>query len=98
MNKNLLTIPGLSIHIHYWYFARLEYIHANKLFLSRYEREQNDNALHISHEAKYEAFWEPFYVSEDDITPPHDERFIGYGLTRNSQVCLNESFKGNIMN
>ena len=52
---------------------------------SRYERNQDDSVLHVSHEAKYEVFYEPFYVSLD-TTPPHDERFLGYGFTRNSQV------------
>lgn len=33
----------------------------------------------------YEFFYEPFYVSRDTV-PPHDERFIGYGYTRNTQV------------
>ena len=28
-------------------------------------------------------------MSQDDITPPHDERFLGYGNTRNSQVYSN---------
>ncbi|GAB6027950.1 hypothetical protein CHUAL_002177 [Chamberlinius hualienensis] len=34
---------------------------------------------------KFQTFYEPFYVAEDDV-PPHDERFVGYGYTRNSQV------------
>ena len=54
---------------------------------SRYERNQDDSVLHVSHEANYEVFYEPFYVSLD-TTPPHDERFLGYGFTRNSQVVL----------
>ncbi|TMW50479.1 hypothetical protein DOY81_004475, partial [Sarcophaga bullata] len=40
----------------------------------------------ISHQVtNYEFFYEPFYVSLDNV-PPHDERFVGYGFTRNSQV------------
>ena len=57
---------------------------------SRFERNQDDTVLHISHEAKYEVFYEPFYVSLD-TTPPHDERFLGYGFTRNSQVIFTTS-------
>ncbi|XP_064483284.1 beta-1,4-glucuronyltransferase 1-like [Ornithodoros turicata] len=34
---------------------------------------------------KYEFFYEPFYVASKDI-PRHDERFVGYGFTRNTQV------------
>lgn len=33
----------------------------------------------------YEFFYEPFYVSKSNV-PLHDERFIGYGFTRNTQV------------
>jgi N-acetyllactosaminide beta-1,3-N-acetylglucosaminyltransferase len=29
--------------------------------------------------------YEPVYVAKSD-TPQYDERFIGYGLTRNTQV------------
>lgn len=52
---------------------------------NRFERTQDDSFLHVSHEAKYKEFYEPFYVSLDTV-PQHDERFIGYGFTRNSQV------------
>ena len=55
---------------------------------NRWERRQDDSILHISHQSYYEAFWEPFYVSDDSITPPHDERFLGYGFTRNGQVTM----------
>jgi N-acetyllactosaminide beta-1,3-N-acetylglucosaminyltransferase len=31
--------------------------------------------------------YEPFYAAGDNANnPPHDERFIGYGYTRNTQV------------
>ena len=33
----------------------------------------------------YEFFYEPFYISLDNV-PPYDERFVGYGFTRNTQV------------
>lgn len=45
--------------------------------------------LHVSHNVtNFEFLYEPFYVAPDTV-PPHDERFIGYGFTRNSQVCSN---------
>ena len=34
---------------------------------------------------KVKFFYEPFYLSLDTV-PKHDERFIGYGSTRNTQV------------
>lgn len=37
-----------------------------------------------------EFLYEPFYVSLAD-TPMYDERFIGYGYTRNTQVMKNNS-------
>lgn len=55
--------------------------------ITRYEMEPEavDGVTHVSHVAKYEPLFEPFYVSLDTV-PPHDERFIGYGYTRNTQV------------
>ncbi|KAI5733099.1 hypothetical protein M8J76_007657 [Diaphorina citri] len=53
---------------------------------SRWENTTNDDRIHISHEVtNFEFLYEPFYISVDTV-PPHDERFIGYGYTRNSQV------------
>lgn len=46
--------------------------------------------VHISHRVtNFEFLYEPFYVAPDTV-PPHDERFLGYGYTRNTQVrtCL----------
>ncbi|XP_026745201.1 beta-1,4-glucuronyltransferase 1-like [Trichoplusia ni] len=41
---------------------------------------------HISHDVtNFELLYEPFYVAPDTV-PAHDERFLGYGFTRNSQV------------
>lgn len=42
--------------------------------------------MHISHPVtNFEFLYEPFYVAPDTV-PPHDERFVGYGYTRNTQV------------
>ena len=58
---------------------------------SRYEALQNDTFLHISHSLpQFEFFFEPFYVSRADV-PEHDERFVGYGFTRNTQVKIIKS-------
>ena len=47
---------------------------------------QDDSVLHVSHNVtNYEFFYEPFYVSLDSV-PRYDERFVGYGFTRNTQV------------
>ncbi|CAH4036621.1 unnamed protein product [Pieris brassicae] len=41
---------------------------------------------HISHNVtNFELLYEPFYVASDTV-PSHDERFLGYGFTRNTQV------------
>lgn len=50
----------------------------------------NDNVktgkVYVSHDVtNFEFLYEPFYVAKD-IVPPHDERFMGYGYTRNTQV------------
>lgn len=40
----------------------------------------------ISHSVtNFEFLYEPFFVASDN-NPQHDERFIGYGYTRNTQV------------
>ena len=53
--------------------------------------------MHVSHPVtNYEFFYEPFYVSMDSA-PPFDERFIGYGFTRNTQV-LSSSVKKTTVN
>lgn len=43
---------------------------------------------HISYNVtNFEFLYEPFYVAKDDgSNPEHDERFVGYGFTRNTQV------------
>jgi len=35
----------------------------------------------------FEFLYEPFYVAPDTV-PGHDERFVGYGFTRNTQVSF----------
>ncbi|XP_063228975.1 beta-1,4-glucuronyltransferase 1-like [Bacillus rossius redtenbacheri] len=55
---------------------------------SRWEQnaETEETTVHISHSVtNFEFLYEPFYVAPD-IVPAHDERFIGYGYTRNTQV------------
>ncbi len=56
-------------------------------FSPSFERAQDDSALHVSHAVPddFKFYYEPFYVSSDDV-PKHDERFLGYGYTRNTQV------------
>ncbi|XP_043793568.1 beta-1,4-glucuronyltransferase 1 [Apis laboriosa] len=42
--------------------------------------------VYVSHDVtNFEFLYEPFYVAKD-IVPAHDERFMGYGYTRNTQV------------
>ncbi|XP_063530052.1 beta-1,4-glucuronyltransferase 1-like [Cydia strobilella] len=47
----------------------------------------NESAYtHVSHNVtNFELLYEPFYVAPDTV-PGHDERFLGYGFTRNTQV------------
>ncbi|KAL7645136.1 UNVERIFIED_CONTAM: hypothetical protein RMT77_003514 [Armadillidium vulgare] len=46
----------------------------------------DEKTVKISHDVtSFEFFYEPFYVARDNV-PPHDERFLGYGFTRNTQV------------
>ena len=48
--------------------------------------EQDDGAVHVSYIIeKYNDWYEPFFIVLDNA-PAYDERFIGYGNTRNTQV------------
>jgi len=48
--------------------------------------DSEDDTVRISHNVtNFEFLYEPFYVAPDTV-PPHDERFLGYGYTRNTQV------------
>ncbi|EDW01945.1 GH20168 [Drosophila grimshawi] len=47
---------------------------------------RSETAVRISHTVtNFEFLYEPFYIAIDSA-PAHDERFTGYGFTRNSQV------------
>jgi len=53
---------------------------------SRLAADQDDSVVHVSHNVTaFEFFYEPFYVSLDSA-PAYDERFEGYGFTRNTQA------------
>lgn len=55
--------------------------------LFRWQADVSDSEVtHVSHNVtNFEFLYEPFYVAPDTV-PPHDERFLGYGYTRNTQV------------
>ena len=54
--------------------------------LKRWEKIPETDEVEVAYKVeKYKLFYEPIYVSRGDI-PAFDERFIGFGYTRNSQV------------
>ena len=54
--------------------------------LARWEKMPETEELEVAYKVeKYIFKYEPLYVSRGD-TPPFDERFIGFGMTRNTQV------------
>ncbi|GFR02476.1 beta-1,4-glucuronyltransferase 1 [Trichonephila clavata] len=53
---------------------------------SLWEKIPNSRQLEAAYKiSNYEFFYEPFYVGRANV-PLYDERFIGYGFTRNTQV------------
>ena len=55
--------------------------------LKRWEKIPETNEVEVAYKVeKYKLLYEPIYVSRGD-TPAFDERFIGFGFTRNSQVA-----------
>lgn len=66
----------------------------NKWIYFRWESTGGNETLdtHISHNVtNFELLYEPFYVAPDTV-PAHDERFLGYGFTRNTQVRSYNNF------
>lgn len=54
--------------------------------LKRWEKIPETDSIETAYEIeKYIFKYEPLYVARGD-TPPFDERFIGFGMTRNTQV------------
>ncbi|XP_072756309.1 beta-1,4-glucuronyltransferase 1 isoform X1 [Anoplolepis gracilipes] len=52
----------------------------------KYHENVKTGKVYVSHDVtNFEFLYEPFYVAKD-IAPSHDERFMGYGYTRNTQV------------
>jgi hypothetical protein len=67
------------------------------LFPLRWRQTGETDQVIISHNVtNYEFFYEPFYVSKDNA-PPHDERFVGYGFTRNTQVSDRRQVATNLL-
>ncbi|XP_028163226.1 beta-1,4-glucuronyltransferase 1 isoform X2 [Ostrinia furnacalis] len=79
LSKNKLAIPfHRKVFIYNQYASNF----------SRWEASGGNESLetHVSHNVtNFELLYEPFYVAPDTV-PPHDERFLGYGFTRNTQV------------
>ncbi|CAH1996471.1 unnamed protein product [Acanthoscelides obtectus] len=78
-----LANKGLARPFHHKVFIYNQYA----TNFTRWQNQVNeDSAVHVSHPVtNFEFLYEPFYIATDTV-PPHDERFIGYGYTRNSQV------------
>ncbi|KAL7737488.1 hypothetical protein ACLKA6_007622 [Drosophila palustris] len=83
--ENLLGLikKGLARPFHEKVFIYNQYAtNFTKWLLSK----RNETAVTISHTVtNFEFLYEPFYIAIDTV-PVHDERFTGYGFTRNSQV------------
>ncbi|XP_025411386.1 beta-1,4-glucuronyltransferase 1-like [Sipha flava] len=78
-----LKSAGLARYFHMEVF-KLNQMPTNFVMFEKSSKKHE--GLHISHKVpKYQLYYEPFYVSLNNV-PSYDERFIGYGYTRNSQV------------
>ncbi|XP_060842012.1 beta-1,4-glucuronyltransferase 1-like [Rhopalosiphum padi] len=78
-----LKSTGLARYFHMEVF-KLNQMPTNFLMFEKSSKKYS--GIHISHKvSKYQLYYEPFYVSLNNV-PSYDERFIGYGYTRNSQV------------
>lgn len=83
----LLSTLILKISLIVYNFNEM-YFFSNSIFLFYrwLSSKLDDSVISISHTVtNFEFLYEPFYITVDNA-PIHDERFIGYGFTRNSQV------------
>ncbi|GAB6021490.1 hypothetical protein CHUAL_004096 [Chamberlinius hualienensis] len=61
-------------------------LNQNAINASRWEKLPQSKEIQVAYPVTdYKFLFEPFYVALDTV-PPHDERFVGYGFTRNTQV------------
>ena len=76
----LLTICKLN------YFQEIFKLNQQSSNLTEWEKIPQADKLSIAYKVdQYLFYYEPMYVAQGD-TPLFDERFIGYGMTRNTQV------------
>ncbi|XP_060527077.1 beta-1,4-glucuronyltransferase 1 [Cylas formicarius] len=78
-----LAKKGLARPFHHKVFIYNQYA----TNFSRWQQyKDGDQEVTVSHSVtNFEFLYEPFYIAFD-AAPMHDERFIGYGYTRNTQV------------
>ncbi|XP_059608205.1 beta-1,4-glucuronyltransferase 1 [Phlebotomus argentipes] len=78
-----LARKGLARPFHHKVFIYNQYA----TNFTRWQADLNNlEETHVSYNVtNFEFLYEPFYVAPDQV-PPHDERFLGYGFTRNTQV------------
>ncbi|KAH8347839.1 hypothetical protein KR084_001545 [Drosophila pseudotakahashii] len=78
-----LIKKGLARPFHEKVFIYNQYATNFSKWLSTSTNESEVSVSHIV--TNFEFLYEPFYLAVDNA-PAHDERFLGYGFTRNSQV------------
>lgn len=79
-----LAKKGLARPFHHRVFIYNQY--ATNFSRWQENAESEGDTVRVSHDVtNFEFLYEPFYVAPDTV-PPHDERFLGYGYTRNTQV------------
>ena len=68
-------------------------LNQNSSDLQRWEKIPETDELGVAYDVeKYQLLYEPIYVSRGN-TPAFDERFVGFGYDRNSQVRTRETLQ-----
>lgn len=79
-----MVAAGFARPFHKVVFIHNQYATNHELW-ERLAKNSRDTLKVAYKVTNYEFFYEPFYVAPFSV-PRHDERFIGYGFTRNTQV------------
>lgn len=81
-----LSSKGKARPFHHKVFVHNQHATNFSRWEAREQQFRGETTVTVSHPVtNFEFFYEPFYISRDDV-PMHDERFLGYGFTRNTQV------------
>jgi len=75
IEKHDAQVYNLKIHVNNQKISNLE----------KWEELPSSGTVKIAYKVEYKPWYEPIYIAKQG-SPKFDERYVGYGMTRNTQV------------